>query len=136
VRTFIVLYMNFVLCMDMTPCIASFIAHGGRVVQVCLLFSVEFKEMWRSCTFLFKQIELPAKLLDSFLWNNKSNINQTKAQQDIKVAITKGLQHSVSKNKGCSRHSHETTVKSINLSCNCTFFFFHLLQFLGLRNRI
>ena len=30
----------------------------------------------RTCVYVFKQIELPAELLDYSLWSNKSNINQ------------------------------------------------------------
>ena len=33
-----------------------------------------------------EQIELPAKLLDYFLWNNKSNINQNLSADKAAVA--------------------------------------------------
>ena len=39
----------------------------------------------------FKQIELPAKLLDYFLWSNKSKINQSDWRNDVNTLIATGF---------------------------------------------
>ena len=60
----------------------------------------------------FKQIELPAKLLDYFLWSNESNINQSDWRNDVNTLIATGC--TVTSKKKCTRSARCRKVETRN----------------------
>ena len=67
----------------------------------------------------FEQLELPAKLLDSFLWSNKSNINQMPPPPMALANTIKGICARTNSHLPPQQKAFTFTIKSICLRHSC-----------------